>query len=264
MRLLNILILTLMIIVFSACDREAPSGRQFSERDDERVYQGITVPAIAAPAIVQLIISDVSNDSWSCSGTVIGVDSVLTAGHCFISGDHSIVSAYVRVLGLDVPIASVNIHPGYREEESLVAAFNDIAVVRTVVELGVAPMPLLGSQGVVSRQDLFVYGYGLDEHGQMGVLQGGVIKVDAITPNHIIDIVEDGYQNSCQGDSGGPLIATVVLPESGVLVGGVVGLVSTGMSPQCMGVGDTSLYVNLQNWDLLSFIVDQAPDAVVL
>ena len=223
----------------------------------EKIINGVPVLETDAPQILQLRIYGADGSMALCSGTAIGAEAVLSAAHCFVST----AIARVEVLGSGrvVQATSVNVHPGYVAQVG--ALFNDAAIVHTGTPHGFPRLGLINSVVPQAGESIGIWGSGFDEAGQYGQLKHGEMILDAVTPNHLMSVFDDA-QNTCNGDSGGPATYTLLDADGNVIAVGLVGITSSGSIEECTQ-GDLSLFTNLQNPTVLSFIQTQVPDAVI-
>jgi hypothetical protein len=198
-----------------------------------------------------------SNGNASCTATLIGCSTLLTAAHCvctdFNTGqtltgaqclgradllDPTNKSVYFHHAGL-FAVASVTVHPGF-----VFAQDSDLAILKLSAPVsGIAPSPLdttgrppAGTAGVI-------VGFGITENPSSGagIKRAGALTVApcAITgvdsSNHVCATLNaplgDPGTNSgtCFGDSGGPLF--VDLGAGSTLAGTTSG--GDGASPNC-------------------------------
>ena len=230
----------------------------FSSSGGSRIINGIEADLAASPQMVEVISIKDGADAARCTGTVIAADAVLTAGHCVGFGEEQVL---VRTVSGTLPAELVLRHPGYREEPSLSAIFNDVAVLRTAPH-GLPGLAIIAGRPASAGEMLAVYGFGLDSEGRAGVLRSAQIEVALVTDNHIFSAPfhSDGA-NPCLGDSGGPAVLAFQ-DENGALETGLAGIVSTGTIQGC-AEGDTTLFTNLQNPAVLEFIAAAAPGAAL-
>lgn len=225
---------------------------------NQKIINGTPVDQLLSPQIVELDLQFVGG-SGLCTGTVIGPTHVLTAGHCITS---SLISGSVSTAAGSVPLRAAYRHPGYLESPELGAVFNDVAVVETVAPLNLPALALIASQEPPAESSIGIWGYGLDEDGNLGTLKTGTMTLSWVSPNHLAAVF-DNMSNTCQGDSGGPATTALVDENGAVVAVGIVGITSTGSNADC-SQGDLSLFTNIQNPAVLSFILGVAPEAVVL
>lgn len=227
---------------------------------NQKIINGTPVIRSDSPQIVKINLTFPDGTQGLCSGTVIGDNDILTAGHCFASGVQS--ANIERSDGSTVALSSVIIHGGYRVSGEVNAIFNDVAIAKSVTGLGLPALGIVVSKTVTSEDTIGIWGYGLDENQLVGTLKMGSMQVNNVTENHIFSIFNE-LSNTCNGDSGGP--ATLALnDETGAVSSvGVVGIVSSGSLTDC-GSGDLSLFTNVQSEELQEFILRYVPEAVLL
>jgi len=161
--------------------------------------------------------------SYSCDGTIINENWILTAAHC-VSGEP--ISGYKVTAGdhrknsregseQTVRVADIIVHEDYRDVEQ----GNDIALIRlsTPLRLGQYVKPaVLADSSTQLESNLVVAGWGRTKEGgsssstllkvTIPLLDGSKCsKVYEYYPEKQICAGEQG-KDSCQGDSGGPLM----------------------------------------------------------
>lgn len=224
---------------------------------NEKIVNGVEQPEAASPQVVEIVFNFADGTQGLCTGTIIGSDSILTAGHCF---ENVPASVFVKAGGKFVQATKAIVHPGYFPDPTVQAIFNDAAILKTP-PLGLPLMPLEISQPIQVGGDLMVLGFGLDENGNYGTLKVGISSVEFVTENHVFGPAFDGSNvNPCNGDSGGPAVQTFTT-QTGETYTAVVGVVSTGTVLECKS-GDMTLYTNIENPAIAQFIVDNVPDVV--
>ena len=152
----------------------------------------------------------------SCSGTMIGERTVLTAAHCVYrtlevggTGGEAYFGQTQESAEETVGIAQLAVHPAYHPDDP----FNyDVALVRLAyAPTGAPPMPMHTAPVPNSwlGSDVKAVGFG---YSDPDVLVGGVkhsveLTIDGITPIHIG--YGNEFANTCFGDSGGPLFMEI-------------------------------------------------------
>ena len=274
--ILSLLILSMASLTRQAHAHEAPAALEISSNALEQrdLPEATPTPEIAGSAIRQPLIvggtpADPGEYPWqalvepgpyTCGGSVIDREWVLTAAHCVV-GYESNPGAVVIKLGehlLSVSDGSeqqrtasaVIVHPGYSGRTS----DNDLALLKLdgPADLNdkVAVVPLVTSPAddtLVEAGDLAtVTGWGATRSGGEGsdILMEVVVPIVSnsqcsaiygeITDNMICagDLANGGI-DSCQGDSGGPL---VVWSNDGWLQAGIVSFGEGCAEPNSPGV----------------------------
>lgn len=217
-----------------------------------KIVNGTQCASESSSSVVSVsIISFADGTQGLCSGSMIAPNAVLTAAHCF-SDNLSVVS--VQVSGEDVTATKVYIHPGFHQDQTNQADFDDAAIVILSRSVSAPTLPIVTSRSVANGDTISIFGYGLDGSNQdsAGVLRSGQAEVSAVTSNHITTIFHGDGSNTCEGDSGGPAVQTV----NGRA--GIVGLTSSGTVEGC-GDGDQTLFTNVQGSGVLNFIRSVVP-----
>jgi len=236
-----------------AIERNADDAAAPSSEDDAdlpvAIVGGERSEPSAWPAVVALFDDE---GAFSCTGTLIAPDLVLSAGHCGtgIEAIHVGSSDLAADLGDIYGITETWVHPDYYTTY-------DVALYRLDAEVpGVEPLPIL--------RDCLVQDY-LDD-GVDGLIVGyGAIDryasdkptalYEAVVPIHDADCVEPGRGchadlapggellaggdgvDSCLGDSGGPLFLDTA---EGMLI---TGIVSRAAVPSRYPCGEGGIYV---------------------
>lgn len=171
-----------------------------------------------------------------CGGSIIGVDTILTAAHCvtwFVG-----VTDFVRVgsgnIDLDQliehEIDGVWIHPFYDD----VTLDFDFAILKTRTRFfdpAIKPIDVNESQILGMGDPATITGWGVDENGDIQkILQKAEVNVvsredcngsdsyDGLVSGRMICLASPG-KDSCQGDSGGPATAILDGADEPVLFG---------------------------------------------
>jgi trypsin len=225
-----------------------------------RIISGTACAETNSPVAKVLIVNQ-DNSQGLCTGTFLSANKVLTAAHCFLG--KSVRFVFVELNGESSLASSVVVHPqaAIVLEGSVPKVANDVAIITLSANRAVNTLPILVS-ATIKRNDVFsIYGYGLDEAGNLQVLRSGQSKASSVNDQHITAKFENVGSNSCNGDSGGPALLTIL--KDGVAQSGIVGLVSSGSNPSCLS-GDESVYAHVASSIMLDFIQDQVPELRLL
>jgi hypothetical protein len=149
-----------------------------------------------------------------CTGTVIGPNTVLTAGHCVVSEGRTTDAADVRfgqgatagaTTGLKV-VSRVSVHPSYDGT----ALANDLAILTLAPSVPLVETPLYEPEVAVGSEMTLV-GYGVTDGttdagaGTQRNVNVTVAAIDSGTWRY--DTM--GGRSACRGDSGGPAFFAV-------------------------------------------------------
>lgn len=226
------------------CSLEGPHGAHEAESE--------------APTSLPIINGQVTSDyiqagvllmggQFSCTGTLIGPHTVLTAAHCVQMDVTQLTFGFGVAdsqLDFEVPIVSGVAHPQYDAQQLM----NDVAVVQLASDVPYAPIPLNTSMDDTwIGKPVTLVGFGVtDGPSQTG---GGTkrevdVTIDSLEPTKLQYTTTNG-KSACNGDSGGPAFADV----NGQL--GVAGITSYG-DQACQQFG---VYTRVDAY--LDFINDQ-------
>jgi Trypsin/Bacterial pre-peptidase C-terminal domain len=169
--------------------------------------------------------------AW-CSGTLVGCETFLTAGHCVHGFNPSAFHVFIPSAGF-FEVASIAVHPGFAFPDG------DVAVLKLAAPVdGVAPSainataaPLFGSPGTIVG-----FGRSGDPNDDAGLKRAGAVTTVSCLPSGESDTDQvcwtfaaplgppGSNSNTCNGDSGGPLFVDLGCGEviAGVTSGGAM------------------------------------------
>jgi len=224
-----------------------------------KVISGSAVEGDAGSQVVKLELKYSDGSIGLCSGTVIAANAVLTASHCLLD------TSSITIVANDRKISPSKIYsaPGFREDSSVNAIFNDLAILKTSEPIGLPALPILASRSPANNETVTIYGYGLDESGDFGALKSGEMILSSVTSNHLFADYTGKGSNACNGDSGGPATYSVT-NEAGNSVGvAVAGIISSGLKEDCKP-GDVTLFTNISDQNAINFILSVVPEVSIL
>ena len=219
------------------------------------------------PSLVEINYSDIANEAWLCSGTIVSPNVVLTAGHC-ATGNAATYSVYTQVQTQSKPgtgtsgsqfntVSAVIPAPGYDATADYV---NDAALLVLAKPTTTPPITLATTEPV-GGTSAAIYGWGdttpTSGDGIASTTGATVIQsnaagaaywttewapsdMSALDPNSIVALGD--------GDSGGPL---------------VVNGVEVGINDRTGGVDAPSIFTRVDQLDgwIQSEIAANAPNA---
>ena len=211
------------------------TGRHFPSRIRPHIVNGVATQQF--PTVGALLWgSDFDTASMICSGTLIGCQTFLTAGHCVEDDlDPSSYSVYLQHAGM-FAVTSVALHPDYD------FPVGDVAVLRLATPVtGIPPTPIdtLGTFGEDAPATIAGFGNTGGGNDDYGLKRAGAITIAACTTgisdttsvcwNFDAPLGPPGTDSStCNGDSGGPMFVDL---GSGPTVAGIT---SGGNNYDCL------------------------------
>lgn len=230
---------------------------------DLRVSNGDNCSVTNSP-VVPILMLNADGTGASCTGTMISLTSILTAGHCSgVEFDDLLVLTPAGNFSVsEGTVTKIAVHPGYTGG---VAPY-DVAIIQVASSVNVPPVALLTSEPISSGERVTVFGYGLDENGQSLVdrlqdgdrdrlLKAGEMQITEVFADLPIFAAQFDLtqQSACPGDSGGPVLQKFNKQPA------IVGIVSFGSAETCTE-GSFAGFVNVQDPSVMSFIRAHVPD----
>ncbi len=214
-------------------------------------------------SIVEVRITDAAGIQYTCTGTVVSPTAVLTAAHCFEVNPVLVeVVTTVRGARQRAYAQSYRIHPDFQNSADGFY-FNDVAVILVSKALPAPPTPILLSREAENGEEAAVAGYGQvsGDAPLDGSLRAGRALIRDVTGNHIFISFTDDESHPCRGDSGGALF---VQQGDQLAIAGVVSQSAPNVPLEVIcSVGDETLYTNMFNPSVSSFVLSVARDAAV-
>jgi hypothetical protein len=198
----------------------------------------------------------VQGASCLCTGTLIGPNVVVTAGHCDEGGcvDRIFIGNNTNQQGRTINVKKSIRHPDF--DSNTLANDLTVLILEEKVQ-NVTPRPIATSAEIDSASSLQLAGFGLTESNGLG--RKFVVEV-AIASNSCQASVAGGFgchqdkeivaggngHDSCNGDSGGP---AYVMTASGLKLAGAT---SRAVANSVANCGDGGIYVRVDRY--LDFI----------
>ncbi|MBI5506739.1 MAG: trypsin-like serine protease [Deltaproteobacteria bacterium] len=225
-------------------------------RTHARITNGVLTQS--RPTTGTLLVKSGINYGLTCSGTLIGCQTFLTAAHCVCAGSPFVncgtpspsgYAVYLQNVGI-VGVSAIDVDPTYD-----FASQGDVAVVTLSAPItGVPPTPINTTMRPPLGTAVEIAGYGLTQGGasDTGILREGQAVTDgcqgqANDAAHVCWVFDSPLgapgadSNTCNGDSGGPLFVDFGGGEV------VAGITSGGISANCLPTDvsyDTDVYVH--------------------
>jgi secreted trypsin-like serine protease len=240
------------LAIVSACAHPA------SEASDPKIVGGSANTLDRFPAVVAEGIKIGNFEAWSCSGTLIAPDVVLSAGHCanavsVQAGGRIFVGRDVKGAGQIVAVRKAIQHPDFRKVENGVLHQNDLMILMLAEPVtGAEPVPLapIGTVDGLVGGGIETVGFGIDPTDPATIRRSVAVPVTSVCTDQA-DQPATGCEvgrefvagsaglgkDSCPGDSGGGNFAMV----GGQLV--LVGVTSRASSIGAPICGDGGVYV---------------------
>ena len=220
-----------------------------------RIINGSTCIEGSSPIVSLVIKAD--RGVQLCTGTLVKRDTILTAGHCFEADPTEIIvtGGPVGAGSQRTTAASVSVHPKYDNAPDGTLK-NDVAVVTLTRALSLPTASIFASTPVENDDEIYIYGFGLDEEEKTGILKSGTMTITDITQDNIFAEFTKETSNSCSGDSGGPVYSRAKRADGQTILG-LVGVISAGTN-NC-NIGERSSFTNLLNPEVLDFVRGEVP-----
>jgi len=255
--------LSLMLVFLVACLACGGGGGSSSSVDLSenacdalglKIFSGSQCSPQAASPVVSITATLIDGRKALCSGSLISPENILTAGHCLPEKGALVDTIEVSIGGQSIAADGFAVHPGYQEDNERGVIFSDVAVVHFNATINIQPLPLILSRDASSGDIIDIFGYGIDESGNVGTLRSGQMLLSDTTPSHLFAEFGDEGSNTCLGDSGGPALETLANGQIGI-----IGVTSTGDPDNLCARGDLSVFANLQEQSIISFLSTVVP-----
>jgi hypothetical protein len=228
--------LAIALTTLAACSGFGTAAAQL----EPRIVNGLNTADYPAVGVL-LGSSNFDTASLRCTGTLIGCETFLTAGHC-VEGDldPTHYGVFLQHAGF-FTVASVALHPDYGFPVA------DLAVLKLAVPVtGFGGMPLnttvdpvpdtTGTIVGFGRTGGSNYDYGVKRHGKVvtTACSGDISDTTSVCWDFLSPLGDPGdNSNTCNGDSGGPLFIDF---GAGLTLAGVT---SGGSGANCLPVDNS-------------------------
>lgn len=149
---------------------------------------------------------------WSCTGTIVHKNYILTAAHCFDDGPHmQVLTVFDKTLNTDdsnrVIINNYFIHPLYNEDSE--NSPYDLALIELPMKLPSQYLVKKSTDSLNNKliNEVIVAGFGDSYEKQENVLRYAQMKAqhDFTYREGKLIVAAKKEHNVCEGDSGGPV-----------------------------------------------------------
>lgn len=261
--------LVLFLVVTSGCGGGGGDGSGGACNDvNLRIFGGEQCQLLNSPVVPIVAYTATGAIRGICSGTMITIQHVLTAGHCYTDPPQNapdVVGLAVVVGDTIHDVVAAAAHPEFNPSIFRSAFTHDLAVLTLDTPTNVAPVSVISSQSVQAEDEVTIYGFGINEEAsnlaeilqQDEPLRAAHLTVIGSSAQGFGGAFALGGTGICSGDSGGPALKNV----NGKF--GIVGINSFGNVGACDSVQSVSGIVAVSEPSNISFIAAHAPSLTV-
>ncbi|MEZ4754354.1 MAG: S1 family peptidase [Bdellovibrionota bacterium] len=267
------ILIGLSIFTLTACGSSSSKENQTaSERAGcgdlgaQRIFNGeVCSQDFRSPVVAILtgaFVGDQLVEAYLCTGALVTIDDVVTSAHCFtqvaINNPGTDLAAVVIVggaAGETLGLANLAFHPLY---DLTAGSPFDIAMLtlERVPNPPIGPIPFALSQSTLPADLVTAFGYGTNNHGEIGELKAADITIEAIEGGNMFGLLATSGSSLCAGDSGGPVVKQL----NGIT--SLVGINSFNIFENNCAVAGAPIsgMIDIQFPTILDFMVGYAPD----